>query len=212
MAYSVHRSGRASKVVTGAFLLVVAVLVGGAVVFWFDQPKLVQHVQKKDDLAVLACQVLSLQGAPESARMPLIEALEAGQPSLRAAAAKALGSRRAHDDVPYLGKAATHDVEAKVRAAACEGLGVVGEGYAREWLRFAIDDPDLDVQAAACLAVGQCKVAELAPYLIEKVESTHPPLKKKAINGLQLFLGPGEFDPGGDRRKWNDWWNKRSQR
>lgn len=211
MAYQVHRSGRASKVVTGLFLLVVAVLVGGAVVFWFDQPKLVQHVQKRDDLAVLACQVLSLQGAPESARMPLIEALELGQPSLRAAAAKALGSRKAHDDVPYLGKAATKDAEAKVRAAACEGLGVVGEGYAREWLRFAIDDPDLDVQAAACLAVGQCKVLELAPYLIEKVDSTHPPLKKKAINGLQLFLGPGEFDAGGDRRAWHDWWVKKQR-
>ncbi len=211
MAYQVHRSGRASKVVTGAFLLVVATLVGGAVVFWFDQKKLVKHVAEKDDLAVLACQVLSLQGAPESARMPLIEALETGQPSLRAAAAKALGSRKAHDDVPYLGKAATRDTEAKVRAAACEGLGVVGEGYAREWLRFAIDDPDLDVQAAACLAVGQCKVLELAPYLIEKVDSTHPPLKKKAINGLQLFLGPGEFDAGGDRRQWNDWWVKKQR-
>jgi hypothetical protein len=212
MAYQVHRSKRTSQIVTGAFLVVVAVLVGGAVVFWFDQPKLVQHVQKKDDLAVLACQVLAMQGAPESARMPLIEALETGQPSLRAAAAKALGSRRSHEDVPYLGKAATRDAEAKVRAAACEGLGVVGEGYAREWLRFAIDDPDLDVQAAACLAVGQCKVLELAPYLVEKVDATHPPLKKKAINGLQLFLGPGEFDPGGDRRKWHDWWVKRSQR
>lgn len=211
MAYQVHRSGRASKVVTGAFLLVVAVLIGGAVAFWFDQPKLVQHVQKKDDLAVLACQVLAIQGAPETARMPLIDALEGGQPSLRSAAAKALASRRQHDDVPYLGKAATKDALPKVRAAACEGLGTVGEGYAGQWLRFAIDDPDLDVQAAACLAVGQCKVLELVPYLIEKVDSTHPPLKKKAINGLQLFLGPGEADAGGDRRAWQDWWSKKQR-
>lgn len=198
-----------ARLTAGLLFVVIAVGVGGGVLFWTDEKGLIRHVKERDHLAVAACWVMSRQGAPSDAREPLYEAIAQGHPTLAAAACLAVGSRRKNEDVAYLGKLSNEHKEPVVRAAACEALGTIGDGYARHWLRHAIDDPDLRVQTAAAGAVGPCQLEEMCPFLIEKLASQDVKLRHAAKRSLDTFLAPGEETYDMDRDRWTRWWRDR---
>jgi hypothetical protein len=186
-----------ARITAGLLFVVIAVGVGAGVVFWTDEKALIRHVKERDHLAVAACWVMSKRGAPADAREPLYAAIEQGHPTLRAAACLALGSRKKNEDVAHLGKLSN------------EAKGMIGDGYARHWLRQSIDDPDLTVQAAACGAVGPCQLEELCPFLIEKLASQDVKLRHAAKRSLDAFLAPGEQSYDMDRDRWLRWWQDR---
>lgn len=213
--FSIHSSGRSrhgSKVLTAIFVTVVVVGGGAAGVFWSDTPRLVKHVAERDKLAVPAAWVLRQQGPPEEAREPLKAALELGEPRLRAAAARALGAYRQRDLVAELGKAATTDADAGVRAAAVEGLGAIGESNGARWVKAALRDSSPDVQAAACGAAADLALLECVPELIDFLESTHIRLRQGAKRALDRFLPEGESSREFDRAGWTIWYEAQTTR
>lgn len=213
--FAIHSSGRSkhgSKLLTAVLVTVVVVGGGAAGLFWSDTPRLVKHVAERDKLAVPAAWVLRQQGPPEEAREPLKEALELGEPRLRAAAARALGAYRKRDLVAELGKAVTTDADAGVRAAAAEGLGMIGESNGGPWVKAALRDSSPDVQAAACGAVADLVLLECVPTLIDFLESQHIPLRQGAKRALDRFLPEGESSREFSREDWTLWYKNQTTR
>lgn len=210
--HSSGRTGRGSKLLTG--LLAVVVLVGGgaAATFWFDRAKLLKHVAERDHLAVPAAWVLGMQGPPPEARDPLVKALEQGEPRLRAAAARALAGYRSRDLVAELGKAASSDGDPGVRRAAVEALDRVGESNAIPFIRRALGDPDVGVQAAACSGVATFGLDEEIPTLIGFLASLDSDLRLNAKRALVRFLPEGEPGWEYDVEAWTRWYTSGGNR
>lgn len=213
--FHVHSSGRSrhgSKILTALLVTVVVVGGGAAGVFWSDTPRLIKHVAERDKLAVPAAWVLRQQGPPEEAREPLKAALEEGEPRLRAAAARALGAYRKRDLVAELGKSLTTDADAGVRAAAAEGLGMIGESNCMPYVRLALEDSSPDVRASACVAVADLVMLDCVPTLINFLESNHIPLRQNAKRALDRFLPEGEESRDFSRERWTLWYESARNR
>lgn len=206
----VHTSGsnRGSRFGTALLVVVLAVAGWGFHGFWTDRPGLIQHVAERDGLALPAAWALARQGVPEEASGPLREALEKGDPRLRAAAAKALGTRKDRGDVPFLGDAAINDAEPSVRAAALRAIGAIGDGTAGRFVERALDDASGDVQVAACEAVAGCQLQRFIPQLIDHLKHYDANIQRAAKAALESFTGPDEsygFDPA----EWSNWYQRR---
>ncbi|MCO5168598.1 MAG: HEAT repeat domain-containing protein [Planctomycetes bacterium] len=209
--FHVHSSGRGrrgSKLLTAAFLVVGVVGVGGAVAFWSDRKRLVEHVARRDHLAVPAAWVMSLQGPPSEAREPLVEALEKGEPRLRAAAARALGAYGKRDLVAELGRAAVADDAPDVRRAAVEALGAVGESNGRSFVERALHDEAPGVRAAACDAVASIGMVDCIPTVVGFLGSTDLDLRQSAKRALDRFLREGEPSHEFDQKAWLEWYHR----
>ncbi len=215
--FEIHQSrspNRGSKL--GTAILVVLLLGGGGsgTWFWRDRDGLVRHVRERDRLAVPAAWVLSLQTVEgvtpwaEEARAALKKSLEAGEPWLRRASARALGTARRVDVVPFLGAAAVRDEEAAVRAAAVQGLGVNGEPSARSYVEAALRDPEAEVRKAACRAVGALGLDRLIPLVIEQLYDSDTGVRRAAVEGLEAFMPDGNSF-GGDADHWRRWYEAR---
>jgi HEAT repeat protein len=72
----------------------------------------------------------------------------------RPEAAREIGRRRLHDDVPFLRKY-TKDDDAAVRAACVWALGEIGDQESAMGLRWRLDDDVPHVRAAACQALAR---------------------------------------------------------
>lgn len=205
-AHITRQPNRGSKLLTAVLLVVVIAGLGGGGVFWMDQARLIEHVAQRDSLAVPAAFALRHQGPPEDARQPLLAALERGEPSLRAAAARALGAYRSRDLVTDLGKAAVSDADPSVRVAALEGLDQTGESNGISFVKQALVDPSDDVKAAACGAVAGMKLYECIPDLIDFLESQHVGLRRSAKRALDRFLPEGQESFEMSREAWTSWY------
>jgi HEAT repeat protein len=197
---------RGSKLLTAVLLVVLIAGGGGAVVFWTDQPKLIEHVAARDKLAIPAAMALRHQGPPPDAKKPLLAALEQGEPGLRAAAARALGAYRSRDLVTDLGRAAISDSDPSVRAAALEGLDVTAESNGATFVKQALLDPNDDVKAAACGAVAGLKLYECIPDLIDMLGSQHIGLRQSAKRALDRFLPADQESFEMSREGWLSWY------
>jgi hypothetical protein len=195
------RGSKAFTVVAGAVLLG-TIAIGYR--FWSDREGLVRHVRDRDQLAVLSVWVMLRQGVDaQKARQPLLDALEQGQPSLRSAAVKALGTLKDGDLIPEIGKAATRDASPAVRLSGLEALEQIGRTSAQPFVRTALDDPDLTVQGAACRCAGGLELHDMIPLIIEKLGSSDNKLRIDAQAGLECFLKPGETSRGAEPGEWS---------
>lgn len=197
---------RGSKLLTAVFLVVLIAGGAGAALFWTDQPRLIDHVAKRDHLALPAAMALRYQGPPPDARAPLLAAMELGEPRLRAAAARALGNYRARDLVNDLGKASVSDGDPAVRAAALEALDVTADSSAVSFVRRGLDDESDEVKAAACGAVAGLMMYECIPILIDFLASQDVTLRRSAKRALDRFLPEGQESFEMSREAWTTWY------
>lgn len=205
MAFEVTRTqdNRGSKVLTAIFVAVAIALGGGGYAFWTDRAGHLRHLQERDGMAVASVWAELKQGVDPKFKPALVEGLEKGQPTLRAACATALGALRDPDAVAELGQAATKDASPAVRRSAIEALELVGSSLAQPYVRAALDDPDLEVEGAACRAAGGLGLRELVVLVIEKLGHSDAKLRLAAQAGLERFLRPGDANPGQDVGAWN---------
>lgn len=198
------RSNRGSRLLVLALGLPLVVLGGLAARLWGSPAAQVEHVRARDQFAVISAWMLGRRGPPPEATEALLEALTQGGPSLRAAAAKALGVTRKPDLLRPLGNAARDDPAPNVRCAALEALATLGDVRATHDVGPALDDADLDVQAAACLAVGRLGLAEHLPALLVRLRHPEKRLRWGALEGLDAFR-PGQASFGFDAERWKKW-------
>ena len=198
------RSNRGSRLLAVALGLPLVVLVGLAARLWSSPAAQLEHVRARDQLAVVSAWMLGRRGPPPEALDPLLEALPQGQPSLRAAAAKALGATRKPDLLRPLGNAARDDPAPNVRCAALDALATLGDVRATHDVGPALADPDLDVQVAACLAVGRLGLAEHLPALIDRLLHPEKKVRWGALAGLDAFR-PGKASFEFDAARWKKW-------
>lgn len=192
---------RGSKLFTLAFGgLIVSVGVGG---YWFytNTPGQIEHVRSRDRLATISAQVLTARGVPPEAEAPLLEALEHGEPALRAAAARALGSLQKEEHVALLGGRTT-DSSPIVRVAAIEALERNGNGMlAGRWLEPALGDPVDIVKVAACRAVAALGLRHLHPGLIGLLAHNDRKVNNAAREALEKLSGTTY---GMDQIRWGE--------
>ena len=198
---------RGSKV--GTAVLVVLVVGGGlgGSWFWSNEAAQVEQLSKRGPLALPAAYVLTWKGASEKTEEPLRDALEHGEPRLRAQSAKALATLRRRENVAFLGDSAVNDPEESVRLAAVVALGQNGETNAQPFLQQALEDSSIPVQSAACRAAGKLRLTALIPHLIERLKHHDGDLLRAAREGLEEFTPEGisfEFDPG----RWQKWYEE----
>lgn len=180
---------RGSKVFT--------VLFGGAIVafgvggYWFysNTAGQIEHVRARDRLAAISAQVLGARGVPPEAEAPLLEALEEGEPALRAAAARALGTMKKDEHVALLGGRVS-DPSPLVRLAAIEALERNDHPMlAARWLEPALADPVDQVKVAACRAVAALGLRHLHPPLIGLLAYPERKVNTAAREALEKLAG-----------------------
>lgn len=186
--FQVHVSGgsrRGSKLFTIVFLGAILGVAGLGVWFYRDTPGQIRHVTERDGLAVMSAFALAMRGVPAEAEQPLLQALERGEPALRAASARALATTHKDDFVAHLGARATTDSAVEVRVAAVEALGELGNGMlAARWISPALDDPADKVKIAACRAVAKLGLGHLAYEVIPLLQHSN----RLVINASQEAL------------------------
>jgi len=179
--------------------------------FYTDDVGLVRHVEAEDRWAVPAVWVIDFKGGPAAAREPLLTALASAEdPALRRAAAGAVV--HVETDAPFdlraLADASVDDEDPTVRLAVLEALIELGDPAAAPWIRTALDDEDVEVEAAACEAVGVFELDDRIPTLIAKLGRDKRIVKAAAKRALEAFTAEGETY-GFDRKAWQGWYNDR---
>ncbi len=130
-------------------------------------------------------------------REPLVALLKDPLPSLRAAAARALGWPGNREAVAALrGRVEAPEEVAAVRAAAAEALGRIGDPSARAVVLAATRDPDPAVRGAAFWGVTLGALAEPADResLLGRLIEDEPldlQLRAQAIQALPPLVGAG---------------------
>jgi HEAT repeat protein len=193
----------------GTALLVIVVLgVGGfGHYFYNDDPGLLKHVTDRDELSVFAALVYSRKGVPEAAVNPLRDGLEKGSDSFKKACARALGARKNKDMTAFLGHAATHDVDASVRAAMVDAMAENGDVNIGQFLDKLVQETDSRVRIAVARLIGKLKLDRYIPTLIDMVgaSSMDADTARVAKEALDSFLGDGRSF-GFNASEWNKWY------
>jgi HEAT repeat protein len=98
-------------------------------------------------------------------------ALRHPEPQIRFDAARTLGQTgmKPPDAAPYLTEA-LHDEDNKVRGAAAQSLGEIGEKQAVDALIEALNDSDANVRASVATALGKLRDVTAIPHLISMLE------------------------------------------
>jgi HEAT repeat protein len=134
-------------------------------------------------VGALLCRVLGAVGR-SSDRPLLLGALGAGDPTLRQAAAAALGALGSAVESVAALTYALADEDPRVRAAAAETLGGLGDREATPALLSAGRDADAHVAASAARALGQLGDPRAAELLAELARG---PAGVVAINALEAL-------------------------
>jgi len=148
---------------------------------------------------------------------PLLVAMRDASPMVREAALRALG--RLGDAVA--GKAVVRlrgDADPQVRRAVIGAmLRLPIEDRDAEFYRFALEDKDTKVRAAAAASLGLLEQTTILPRAIEDLESSNRLTRERALAVLHA-LTEARFNynvsqPAAGAAAWNAWWkSKREQR
>lgn len=122
-----------------------------------------------------------------------------------AVAAGLLGDEEA---LPGLARLATGDRLSPIRVAAIDAFAKLGKGHedvAGPPLVAALDDPELAVQTAACLALRRVRVREAIPVLIRMMEQARGRILEQVYPTLiEITDLPFRDDPA----QWRTWWDR----
>lgn len=211
--FQVHTTGagnRGSKLFTLLFGGAIVLVGGGGYWFYSDTDGQIGHVRARDRLATISAHALGMRGVPAQAEQPLLDALEQGDPPLRAASARALGTLGKEEMVAFLGNRATTDPVAEVRVAALEALTQNGVAMpSSRWLGQALSDRDDKVKVAACRAVGELGLEHLAFDVIPHLNYHERKVVAAAQAALEKLSGT---TCGTDTLAWNKLFEERRGR
>lgn len=113
----------------------------------------------------------------------LMGSLMDGQPSVRAQAARLLGSAGDLRAVPAL-MAAVEDPSAKVRRAALGGLGELADAQGRSALEIGLRDGDEEARVFAARGLGEIADAKSATALIGALADSARSVREAAVRAL----------------------------
>lgn len=138
----------------------------------------------------------------------LLEALEADDATVRAAAARALGNRVSEDSERVLDALmeAAEDDDPNVRREAILGLGMSRSPSAGPTLLRALDDEDDGIRKAAAEAFTFVEYDEAIGPLIELLKSDDAALRRIVGEALEHQTG---HDYGDDYPLWREWYESR---
>ncbi|MFQ5749097.1 MAG: HEAT repeat domain-containing protein [Planctomycetota bacterium] len=140
---------------------------------------------------------------------PLVrEQFENGEAGVRVWAATAAARLKDAEALPALAEMAREDDNDLVRVAAVDALGALGKGReeaAGPPLVAALNDPALEVQTAACLALHKVRVKEAVPVLIDLLENGKGRILEQVYPALIAVTDLQFVD---DPALWRRWWAK----
>jgi hypothetical protein len=159
---------------------------------------------------MLALSLTSAGGDPAYVSL-YAENLADADPSVRAAACKALGRHGRPEHVPLLVKALTADADAGVRQEAARSLQRLHSPEAIDPLLATIRLPevakakweeDAEVRAQAALALGQYREPKVLQGLVAALNDQRLAVNRNALASLRTLTGQ---DFGYDRVQWSVW-------
>lgn len=127
-------------------------------------------------------------------------------PSVRAAATRAIGNHGSPDNVPILVER-LKDEDRLVRQEAARALQRLHNPVAIPALLQAIEEtsePDVDVRSEAANALGQYADNKVVQGLIAALNDSNLAVNLNTLRSLRILTGQ---DFGYDRRAWLDWYN-----
>ncbi|RMH01621.1 MAG: hypothetical protein D6702_11005 [Planctomycetota bacterium] len=143
---------------------------------------------------------------------PIRELLGSRDDEIRLWATVAVGRLGDEASLPTLARLATEDKRTAVRVAAVDSLKTLGKGHedvAGPALVAALDDAELSVQTAACLALRVVRVKEAIPVLIRLMEEAEGRIHEHLYPTLvEITDLPFREDPG----QWRNWWERAKDR
>lgn len=137
-------------------------------------------------IAIVTTGQAQIQVKPMSAPARLIADLKSKDPSVRRAAANALGSMRARDSVRPLIQLLL-DKNAAVREAAAFALGMMTDPRAVESLLGALADKDDEVRSSAVFALGMIGERRAIRALSNALDDSSISVRSSALVGLGLM-------------------------
>jgi HEAT repeat protein len=150
-----------------------------------DMLGLLRDPRRPQELRETVCWVLARWKDPRAAPV-LVEALEKGEPGLRACAARSLGEMGASEAVRPLAASLYLDEDAEVRFASVYALGLIGDVSALRAVALKLGDTaeSVQIRGMAAEALGDIGDARAIPYLVRALEAEQPELRYWAAFAL----------------------------
>ncbi len=149
--------------------------------------------QERSEIRWFAAQALGRQNDPRAVA-PLREALSDADAGLRTHAALALGELSAREAAGDLARVLLSDGDAGVRKAAAAALGAAGGEGAREPLKKALADADIQVRWNAALPLARFADEAAVPVIAEMLDRARvAALQVPAAGGALRSVSEGEI-------------------